>query len=170
MASLRRLITLLAGVVFFGVGIYLIMQGIAATGTLDIQSAFVSGKIQSGSAGLFEAFLATIIIIFGAVSGDDAQRAPGAANTPERKPRFGTFYIPPLTCRLAWILATLLLIAAAAALAVPASGPQNTLHGLLIGVMFVVGFAALFLFIWLLISMFDYDNGEDEEDEKSPAA
>ena len=60
----NRRIALIAGILFFGFGLLLMVLGIQAEGYIDIQSELVSGKIKTGSAGLFVAFLSFLIIIF----------------------------------------------------------------------------------------------------------
>ena len=149
--SLIRVIALIAGVSFFGAGIYVMAQGISTAGPLDIPSSLGSGNLKSGGAGLFIAFLSTVIIIFAIASGDSSQR----------NPRLRTFYIAPVTRRLAWVLATLLLIAVAAALAIPASGTENLLHSLLKGVLIAMGVASSIIFVALLFTIFDWDAEEE---------
>ena len=68
---MRRLIALIAGIAFFGVGIWLVVQGIVATGPLDIQSAFVSGKIQTGEARACSSRFSRASIIICASFGSD---------------------------------------------------------------------------------------------------
>jgi hypothetical protein len=52
----------ISGIVFFFIGIVMMAKGMAAHGSVDIQSAFVSGKITTGSAGLFVVFFAFLMI------------------------------------------------------------------------------------------------------------
>ena len=157
--SVRRLIALIAGVSFFAFGIYLLMQGISATGRLDIQSSLLSGKDRGESAGLFIALLSTVIIVFAVASGEDSKRVP----------RLRTFYIAPVTRRLAWVLASLILVAVAAALAIPASGPENSLQWVLKGALIAVGFASAIIFVALLFTIFDWDEDDETElDRSSP--
>lgn len=58
-----RLVALIAGVGFFIVGIVMVFLGISAEGSIDIQGAIVSGKIKTGSAGLFVLFFSFLIIV-----------------------------------------------------------------------------------------------------------
>jgi len=64
-----RLVGLIAGIVFFGIGIYLVLHGVAAEGTIDIQSTILSGKITAGSAGLFVLFFSFFMIIISMLLG-----------------------------------------------------------------------------------------------------
>ena len=149
--SLKSVIALIAGLVFFAIGIYLMTQGISSIGTLDIQSWLSSGKINSGSAGLFIAFLSTVIVVFALATGNDSNRSS----------RVAPFHIAPVTRRLAWVLASLVLVAVAASLAIPAGGSDNLLHSLLKGVMIAMGVASSIIFVALLFTVFDWD-GDDE--------
>ncbi len=63
------LIALIAGIVFFAIGIYLTVQGVTAEGSIDIQSTILSGKITAGSAGLFVLFFSFFIIVFSLLIG-----------------------------------------------------------------------------------------------------
>jgi hypothetical protein len=58
-----RLTALLAGIIFFGVGLVMVFLGISAEGAIDLQGAVFSGKIKTGSAGLFVLFFSFLIII-----------------------------------------------------------------------------------------------------------
>lgn len=64
-----RMVGLIAGIVFFGIGIYLVLHGVAAEGTIDIQSTILSGKITAGSAGLFVLFFSFFIIMLSILLG-----------------------------------------------------------------------------------------------------
>ena len=57
-----RLLAMLAAIVFFGIGLWMVVKGIQADGSIDIQSAVVSGKLHTGSAGLFVLLLSFLII------------------------------------------------------------------------------------------------------------
>ena len=153
--TLKSVVALIAGLLFFAIGVYLMVQGLSSTSGLDIESWLLSGKIQRGSAGLFIALLATVIVVFALATGND----------PNRSSRVAPFRIAPVTWRLAWVLASLLLAAMAASLAIPAGGPENLLHSLLKGVMIALGIASAVIFIALLFTVFDWDG-----DDGPPAA
>lgn len=59
-----RVLAMLAAIVFFGIGLWMVVKGIQADGSIDIQSAVVSGKLHTGSAGLFVLLLSFLIISF----------------------------------------------------------------------------------------------------------
>jgi hypothetical protein len=61
--ELMRLLLLVSGIVFFGVGVWMIKDGVAAEGSIDIRSAFLTGSLKTGSAGLFVAFFAFFMIL-----------------------------------------------------------------------------------------------------------
>lgn len=56
-------LAVIAGLLFFAAGIVLLWRGIAAHGTVDFSTFLVSGRIESGSAGLFIMFFATVIVV-----------------------------------------------------------------------------------------------------------
>ena len=58
-----RLLLLLSGVVFFGVGVWMIQAGIKAEGSIDIRSEVLSGSLKTGSAGLFVTFFSFFMIL-----------------------------------------------------------------------------------------------------------
>ena len=58
-----RLIVCLSGVVFFGVGIWMINDGISAQGVIDIKMEVLTGHLETGSAGLFVTFFAFSMIV-----------------------------------------------------------------------------------------------------------
>lgn len=61
--ELMRLLLMISGIAFFGVGVWMIKDGVAAEGTIDIRSAFLTGSLKTGSAGLFVAFFAFFMIL-----------------------------------------------------------------------------------------------------------
>jgi hypothetical protein len=61
--QIMRLLLLLSGVVFFGVGVWMIQAGIKAEGSIDIRSEVLSGSLKTGSAGLFVTFFAFFMIL-----------------------------------------------------------------------------------------------------------
>lgn len=67
--EIRKLISQIAGLLFAGAGVWLLIDGVQASGTIDITSEILSGKIESGSAGLFLLFLGFILILFPSLFG-----------------------------------------------------------------------------------------------------
>ncbi len=55
--EIRKLIVQLSGILFGIGGITLMVAGVKATGKINISSNFISGEIESGSAGLLLLFL-----------------------------------------------------------------------------------------------------------------
>ena len=68
-SEVRKLIAQIAGFGFGAAGVWLLISGVAATGSLNITSSALSGKIESGSAGLFLIFLGFFLILFPAIFG-----------------------------------------------------------------------------------------------------
>lgn len=58
----------------------MLYRGVSASGSLDLSSSLISGKLETGSAGLFVCFFAFIIILFSLVS---SLRVP-AESSPDR--------------------------------------------------------------------------------------
>lgn len=73
-----KAVALFAGIAFFCVGIVLIYQVVRVGGAIDAHAAFVSGRIDKGSAGLIVVFLGATIVIsslaFGAVDEQGQQK------------------------------------------------------------------------------------------------
>lgn len=65
-----RIAVAVSGIGFFFIGIVMMAKGMAAEGSVDIQSAVVSGKITTGSAGLFVVFFAFLIIALSLFTGN----------------------------------------------------------------------------------------------------
>jgi hypothetical protein len=61
--QMMRLLLLLSGIAFFGVGVWMIRAGIKAEGSIDIRSEMLSGSIKTGSAGLFLTFFSFFMIV-----------------------------------------------------------------------------------------------------------
>jgi hypothetical protein len=68
--EVRKTIVLISGIAFVFFGIYLMVHQVNTTGTIDINSTFLTGKIQSGSAGLFVAFFGLILSLSSMVTVD----------------------------------------------------------------------------------------------------
>jgi hypothetical protein len=66
--EVRKLIILIAGILFVFFGIYLMVNQVVTTGSIDISSSLITGKIQSGSAGLFIAFIGLIMSLSSLIS------------------------------------------------------------------------------------------------------
>lgn len=61
--EIRKLIAQLSGILFGIGGIALMVAGVKATGKINISSNFISGEIESGSAGLLLLFLSFFLIV-----------------------------------------------------------------------------------------------------------
>ena len=59
-----RLISLVGAFGLFGVGSWMLFQGISAEGFVDLKSTLLSGTLKTSSAGLYICFFALFIIIF----------------------------------------------------------------------------------------------------------
>lgn len=68
-SDVLRLVALIGALVMFGIGAFMMWQGISAEGAIDIKSSVLSGSIKTGSAGLFIAFLSFAVIVFVLVKG-----------------------------------------------------------------------------------------------------
>ena len=63
-ADVIRLAALVGAFLLCLLGAYMMAQGIAAEGAIDIKSSVLSGSVKTGSAGLFILFFAFGIIVF----------------------------------------------------------------------------------------------------------
>lgn len=61
--ELMRLLLLASRIIFFGIGVWMIKDGVAAEGSIDIRATFLTGSLKTGSAGLFIAFFAFFMIL-----------------------------------------------------------------------------------------------------------
>lgn len=61
--EIRKLIAQLSGILFGIGGIVLMVAGVKTTGKINISSNFISGEIESGSAGLLLLFLSFFLIV-----------------------------------------------------------------------------------------------------------
>ncbi len=137
--NLHGLIALIAGIVFFIAGVIMMFLGITATGSIDVQSAFVAGKITTGSAGVFVTAFAVVIILGSFFAKRHEQTS--STSKPSAFQRILSVY-------------KLLIAAMAVLLALFVFVPEvRTLTGLLLG------FGAFVLFL-LLIPLID-STGED---------
>ena len=82
-----RLTALLAGIVFFVIGLVMVFLGISAEGSIDVQGALFSGNIKTGSAGLFVLVFAFLIIITALLSTSLA-RAKSVSTAKITRPHF----------------------------------------------------------------------------------
>lgn len=65
--EVRKLLAQIAGILFGLGGIALMISGVKATGKINISSNFISGEIESGSAGLLLLFFSFFLIILPSV-------------------------------------------------------------------------------------------------------
>jgi hypothetical protein len=63
-SDILRLVALVGALVLFALGAFMMWQGIAAEGAIDIKSSVVSGSLKTGSAGLFIVFLSFVLVVF----------------------------------------------------------------------------------------------------------
>jgi len=94
--DMLRLIALIAAIVFFAIGIWMIVNGISAEGFIDIKSALVSGSLKTGSAGLFIVLIAFILAVFALVPSLSFGRSLGVPTIKEKsrlKKALHVFYI-----------------------------------------------------------------------------
>jgi hypothetical protein len=59
-----RITALVGALGLFGLGSWMLFQGIAAEGSIDLKSSVLSGTIKASSAGLYVCFFALFIIVF----------------------------------------------------------------------------------------------------------
>ncbi len=132
--DILRLVTLVAAIVFFSIGIWMIVNGISAEGAIDIKSAVVSGSLKTGSAGLFIVLLSFILAVF-TLTPSMSLRRISKISIDSEKPRFKKalhiFYV---------------LCAGIGLSAVGAILFEGDLRGFFIGGCFGLGFMA---FIWM---------------------
>jgi len=78
------LVALIGGFSLFGLGAWMLFQGIAAEGTVDLKSTVLSGTLKTTSAGLYICFFALFIIIFVLVLQLSPSKSSDAKATPTR--------------------------------------------------------------------------------------
>jgi len=61
--SLRRSLITYCSILTLFIGVVLILKGVAGEGTIDVNMAFVQGKLQSGSIGILFSFLAFLLLV-----------------------------------------------------------------------------------------------------------
>jgi hypothetical protein len=81
-----RLISLVGAFTLFGVGSWMLFQGISAEGVVDLKSTLLSGTLKASSVGLYVCFFALFIIIFVLVTlvtprRESASKAGGPGST-----------------------------------------------------------------------------------------
>ena len=86
-----RLITLIAGIVFFAVGVVMVILGVQADGVIDLKSTFASGSIKTGSAGLFVVFFSFFLIITALLYHGQEKPSTNAVSRSSTKKAFGLF-------------------------------------------------------------------------------
>lgn len=114
-SEIRKLIAQIAGFGFGAAGVWLLISGVRATGSLNITSSALSGKIESGSAGLFLIFLGFFLILFPAIFGKNVH-LPKVQESPDslfkNNERIGQISQPKkyVIANLAFIVFALLLL------------------------------------------------------------
>jgi len=63
-ADVIKLVALVGALLLLLLGAFMMWQGISTEGSIDIKSSLLSGSIETGSAGLFVAFLGFCIAVF----------------------------------------------------------------------------------------------------------
>ena len=76
-----RLVALIGAFLLFGLGAWMLFQGIVAEGIVDLKSSVLSGTIKASSAGLYICFFALFIIIFVLVTLLGAGKDKGVPHT-----------------------------------------------------------------------------------------
>jgi hypothetical protein len=69
--EVRKLLILLTGIGLEISGVFLLVNQIQATGNIDISSSLISGKIQSGNAGLLLCFIGLFVMALSIIGGKD---------------------------------------------------------------------------------------------------
>lgn len=87
--EVRKLLAQIAGILFGLGGIALMISGVQTTGKINISSNFISGEIESGSAGLlllfFSFFLIIIPTLYVKSNSNELQKKPAKKNDKENK-------------------------------------------------------------------------------------
>jgi nitric oxide reductase large subunit len=82
-SEVRKLVALVAGILAFAAGIYLLITQVKAEGKINITSNIMSGEIESGSAGLLLCFLALALIVVSILGGSPIHTyTPGSGGQP----------------------------------------------------------------------------------------
>lgn len=84
-ADIIRVVVVVLGFMMFAVGIVMMWQEISVEGAIDIRSSFMSGSIQTGSAGILVCFLAFCLISFCILSPNSNEKAKKAVNASNTK-------------------------------------------------------------------------------------
>jgi hypothetical protein len=77
--EIRKLVSQLAGIALGVGGFYLLVQGVQASGRINVSSNIVSGELESGSAGLFLLFLGFLLIVMPTLWGGASTNVESAA-------------------------------------------------------------------------------------------
>ena len=80
--EVRKLLILLTGIGLEISGVFLLVNQIQATGNIDISSSLISGKIQSGNAGLLLCFIGLFVMALSIVGGKETIHH--VSNLPEK--------------------------------------------------------------------------------------
>ncbi|MBS0415432.1 MAG: hypothetical protein JSR68_13760 [Proteobacteria bacterium] len=105
-----RLVALVGAFALFGLGAWMLFQGVVAEGSVDLKSTVLSGTIKASSAGLYICFFALFIIIFVLVSLLGGKKEAG-----EARPRGRFSRLFPLF----WALLAALVVCAGAIAVLP---------------------------------------------------
>ncbi|MBX3628002.1 MAG: hypothetical protein KF892_23540 [Rhizobacter sp.] len=131
-----RLVALIGAIALFCLGGAMMWQGVAAEGTIDLKSSVISGSLKTGSAGLFIAFLAFVVIV---------SVLAGAHKSPQSQPQQATD-----RSRFKRLLPVffVLLVALAASVALASAGYAIFIGlSLLCGLLLVIVVVALLTFL-----------------------
>jgi len=152
--QVMRLLVCVVGIVFFGIGIWMIKSGISAQGVIDIQMRqIMTGHLETGSAGLFITFFSFWMIMLSFLIGRRAADAKPKTtqSLPSRMPVMLTITV------IVWALTACFFLSAYY------SSSQNASVGF--------GFlTVLFFFISVGISIGTFDTWDKEIEEKRNAS
>lgn len=83
--EIRKLLILLTGIGLEVAGVVMLVNQIQSEGSIDINSSIISGKIQSGSAGLLICFIGLFVIGLSLIGGKDTIIHSNTGSTLEGK-------------------------------------------------------------------------------------
>jgi hypothetical protein len=136
-----RLAALVGGFGLFGLGAWMLYQGIAAEGVINLKSSILSGTIKTSSAGLYICFFALFVIVFVLVSLVALSTSPAGATTSRARRLMPMFW---------GVLGALTLCAIAAAFV-----PESARFGLTMAITVLT--MALLPLIWGIVRVIDLD-------------
>jgi hypothetical protein len=136
-----RLLLLLSGIAFFGVGVWMIKSGISAEGSIDIRSELLSGSLKTGSVGLFITFFSFFMILFSVIfSKSPAVSQPKPEESSALKSKWRVIRIILFSLYALTIIADLI--------ARSTTGNEQFLFGCLTG---LFGFVSVFLSVGMVL-------------------